>query len=1093
VSVRPDPTARIDGGGWIGRAAELELFRDALAVARTGRGSAWALVGEAGVGKSELTTRIGELATEQGFALAWGRSVETGGAPPLWPWTEVLRALELQGSAVTVPTSHESLHASVVGRASPRIDERTRRQLAPLLPELDGEDAPSSMGPAEARFRLLDAVVRTLAACARARPLLVVIEDLSAADLASVELLELAAGATRNVPLLLLATWRDVDEPGALRAVRRVRLDRFGRDEVAAALGPAWRAWLEPVMRATEGHPLHLGEVLRGLARGELRIEDRALVGVPSSIGAALRVRLDRLSPETCEVVRAASVLGRDVDTTRVARLLAREVRDVESALGEAVEASILARFGDRWRFRHVLWREAVLAACEPARRLDWHRRAAAQLREQAPVRWSEVAHHLFAASEAPDDARPGSRLAVEASDELAHAAEQAAHDSAKRLAYDDAARWWERAVDATRDETVRAHRLVALADATLRAGDLSRGRAFAAQAARTARELGDPRLLARAALAYGAEIVAAEVDATLVALLEEARAALGDSDASLSALVLARLAGALQPASDPNVPFALAREAIARARTLGDEGLLLQTFRSANAALVDLAPPDERLASDLEHATLAARLDDPVEAHRAWRRLHFDARELGDVGLARRAKAEVSALGERLAIPHFGWYAHALDALDAAHRGDRSEAARAHEQASELAEAARSDSARATLAYQGVLMRLRFADLDAAEAALRRVAPTSDFASDFVRLLEVSAAARRRLLLGGEPRTFVGSEAWVARWLSMGDRSELHLFAELAFASADASLARVVEDALRPFAAWNVSFGLFGMYVGGPVARDLALLAWTRGALDEAWTWNERAMNAAEAAEARVEGAWIALERARLAEAMGRADAASLRDRARQRADALGLDALSAAMRASSNVRTSDRPRDAATTWAFEREGEAWRVSRAGASFLLADTKGARWLARLVASPGHELHVLDLASDFGVAAPGSRSDAGAVLDAEARRAYAARARALRERLAEAEDRDDLGAIERARGELDALERELRAALGLGGRERRAGAAVEKARVNVQRRLKDALRRIAEYDAELGKHLERSVRTGTLCVYDPDGWSVIVG
>lgn len=850
-------------------------------------------------------------------------------------------------------------------------------------------------------------------------------------------------------------------------------------------------------MRATEGHPLHLGEVLRGLARGELRIEEGALVGVPSSIGAALRVRLDRLSPETCEVVRAASVLGRDVDVTRLARLMARDRRDVDDALREAADASILAPFGGGWRFRHVLWREAVLEACEPARRRDWHLRAAQVLREHAPVRWSEVAHHLFAASEGVrrDDPTPDSRVGIEASDELAYAAEQAAHDSAKRLAYDDAARWWERAVDATRDEIVRAHRLVALADATLRAGDLSRGRAFAARAARTARELGDPTLLARAALAYGAEIVAAEVDATLVALLEEARAALGDSDASLSALVLARLAGALQPASDPNVPFALAREAIARARTLGDEGLLLQTFRSANAALVDLAPPDERLASDLEHATLAARLDDPVEAHRAWRRLHFDARELGDVGLARRAKAEVSALGERLAIPHFGWYAHALDALDAAHRGDRSEAERAHERASELAEAAHSGSARTTLAYQAVLMRLRFAELDEAEAELHRLAPTSVFGGDFVRLLGVSAAARRRLLDGGEPRTFVGSEAWVARWLSMGDRSELHLFAELAFASADASLARAVEAALIPFAAWHASFGLFGMYVGGPVARDLALSAWTRGALDEAWSWNERAMRAAEAAEARVEGAWIALERARLAEALSRPDAARWRELARERAEALGLEALAAAMRASSgaNASTSDRPTDTTKTWSFEREGEAWRVSRAGASFLLADTKGARWLARLVSSPGHELHVLDLASDFGVAAPGSRSDAGAVLDAEARRAYAARARALRERLAEAEDRDDLGAIERAQDELDALERELRAALGLGGRERRAGAAVEKARVNVQRRLKDALRRIAEHDPELGKHLDRNVRTGTLCVYDPDDWSVTVG
>ncbi|MCA9612810.1 MAG: DUF2791 family P-loop domain-containing protein [Myxococcales bacterium] len=1041
---------------WIGRDAELEVLRASLLATAEGRGSAWALVGEAGVGKSELASRVAELADERDFVVSWGRAVETGGAPSLWPWTEVLRGLDLT-----------------------RTDERTRRWLAPLLPELETDDASLASAPVEARFRLLDAVVRTLVAHAKARPLLVVVEDLHAGDPASLELLELAASATRNAGLMLVGTWRDDEERRASRALRRLSLGRFTRAEVAERVDEP--SWVEPVMHATEGYPLLLAEVLRGLSRGELRVDDDRLVGVPRSVEATLRARLERLDPTVCRVVRTAAVWGRDIDVTRVSALAELEPPAVEAALSEAAEAAIVARVPQGWRFRHVLWRDAVLASGDPSWRRSLHERAATWLRARPEVRWSEVAHQLLAA---------GVR-----GERLAEAAVRAAGASMERFAHDDALRWWQHAVEASTDERARAERLVAWADTALRAGDLRGGRAMAARAAAIARELGDTPLFARAALAYGGEIVAAEVDATLIALLEEARDALGETEPALVALVLARLASALQPAPDPTLPFALAREAIERARALGDDDVLLQVFRSANAAFVDLAPPDERLACDREHATLAARRDDPVEMHRAWRRLHFDARELGDTGLARRAVEEVRACGERLGTPHFVWYGHALAAVDHAHRGDHDEVRRAQDDARRAADSARSDAAHLALSYQRVLWALRRGALDEAESELRGVAPTSRFGADFVRLLGASVGARRRLLQGAAPIVFPDAHDVVSRWISMGDRSEMHLFAELAFATEDAALAARVEEALLPYAAWHVSFGLYAMYAGGPVARDLALLAWTRGDVARAWTWSERAAAEAERAEARVEAAWIAVERARWASALGREDAAARARDARERAEDVGLllgelgDLGGAERRTKSSAPASIAP---APSWSLVREGEVWRVTHDARSFVLADTKGTRWLARLAAAAGEELHVLDLASDTGEAAPGSRSDAGEVLDAKARRAYAARARALRERLEEAEERSDLGATERAQEELHALERELRAALGLGGRARRAGATVEKARVNVQRRLKDAIRRVAEQDVVLGKHLERSIRTGILCAYEPDGWSVTV-
>ena len=106
--------------------------------------------------------------------------------------------------------------------------------------------------------------------------------------------------------------------------------------------------------------------------------------------------------------------------------------------------------------------------------------------------------------------------------------------------------------------------------------------------------------------------------------------------------------------------------------------------------------------------------------------------------------------------------------------------------------------------------------------------------------------------------------------------------------------------------------------------------------------------------------------------------------------------------------------------------------------------------------------------------------------DAEARRRYQDRIRQLQAEVDEAEANADLGRRERAEMELDRLVEELSSAYGLGGRARSVGAAAEKARSAVRWRLRAAIARIAEHDAELGAHLDRSIETGRFCRYRPD-------
>jgi hypothetical protein len=174
------------------------------------------------------------------------------------------------------------------------------------------------------------------------------------------------------------------------------------------------------------------------------------------------------------------------------------------------------------------------------------------------------------------------------------------------------------------------------------------------------------------------------------------------------------------------------------------------------------------------------------------------------------------------------------------------------------------------------------------------------------------------------------------------------------------------------------------------------------------------------------------------------------------------------------------------------------------GDAFRLKDAKGLAYLARLLAEPGREFHALDL---FTASAAGTTpragddlhadtgGSAGALLDPKAKEAYRRRLADLEEEAEDAEAANDPERAAKAREERDFLVRELAAAVGLGGRDRPTDSAAERARVNVTKAVRTAIGRITEHSAALGQHLDRTVRTGTFCSYQPDpraqvGWRV---
>jgi hypothetical protein len=311
-----------------------------------------------------------------------------------------------------------------------------------------------------------------------------------------------------------------------------------------------------------------------------------------------------------------------------------------------------------------------------------------------------------------------------------------------------------------------------------------------------------------------------------------------------------------------------------------------------------------------------------------------------------------------------------------------------------------------------------------------------------------------------------------------------------------DRALAEKAYSELAPRSGRIVLASMVGSAVMDLVDRLLLRLA----ATSERWDAIDAHAEAALCIAGRLGSVvWTAHIRADWADALDSrarpgdaARAVQLRASALSVAERLGMPGLIA--RCSTSPRQATRtesapvpvdsqplPRAVLNQAAFEREGELWIVSGFGERVHVADSRGIQMLARLTTEPGSPLHVLDLAGSSDLTDGG---DAGPALDGRARAEYRARLAELSVEREEAENSGDLGRSQRASEEIEALSAELERAFGLGGRERRSGAASERARSNVQRRISHALAQVRAASPRLGEHLTATIRTGTYCVYE---------
>lgn len=1097
---------------FVGREWELGELLAGLEEAIGGSGRLYLVSGEQGIGKSRLADELATEARRRGAHVLWGRCWEAGGAPPYWPWIQAIRAYLGQAERGRL-RSQLGQGGSHLAHMLPEL-----RELFPDLPE------PPSADPETARFRLFDATVAFLRNASRRHPIVMVLDDLQAADVPSLLLLRFLANELGRSRILLVGAFRDVasapDDPliDALvelerqPVTHRLELKGLSGDDVARFIESTigvqpGRAMVTAVHAKTDGNPLFLTEVTRLLASEDPLADEVSKLALPDSVRAVIGRRLRQLSPRCVEVLRVASVLGRDFSLDALKALSERSTKELLDRLDEAARATVVTEAPEglgRLRFSHELIRDTLYDQIPLSIRYELHGKAVAVLEEihaaDVEAHLAELAHHAVEASAAGDG------------DRAVRYARRAADRAGALLAYEEASRLYELALEASKlergtTEDVNGDLLLALGDARARSGDLRAAKQAFGEAATIAARLGRSDQLARAALGYGGRFVWARAggDPKVRNLLERSLDALGAEGSALRARVMARLAGVLRDEPEREPRWSLSAEAVSIAQDLGDPATVAYTLEARYAAIYEPDTVRERLAIADEMVRVAQASGDKerwLQAH--GYRVHA-LLELGDLDAARAALRAEDRLTEELAQPAQGWLTAVGWAALALFEGRFVQAEQLASRALTLGERAQSIDAQVSFRLQTYALRREQGRLEEVEETIAR--SVEDFpwypmfrsvqADVQVRLGRKQEARRLFQELAGDRFSFLPRDS---QWLF-----GITLLAEVARSLEDAASAAVLHELMLPYADLNAYSP--PELCAGSVSRPLGIVAWVAGWSEEADRHFKEALTANARMGARPWLAYTRYDYAGMLAARGAPDddvrSRQLLTEALAACRSLGMAALEQEVTALLGERIQPSARttqgSAAGRGAFRREGDFWEIAFEGERIRLKDAKGLRYIHRLLATPGRDLHVADLVSEGGIARVGpderalapagmsvDRGDAGEVLDEQARAAYARRIEDLREEIEEATGWGDAERAARATEELDFLSQELAAAYGLGGRARKGADTAERMRKAVGNRIRDTIGRISKHHPGLGRHLSNAIAMGTFCSYRPD-------
>ena len=669
---------------------------------------------------------------------------------------------------------------------------------------------------------MLDSVTTFFVRLAQLRPLVLVIDDVHWADDSSVALLGFAARTLHDARLGVVATYRPEERSTALveltesgtRSVDQLSLG--GLDATAVGALVPTGADVTAMVERTGGNPFFIQQL--GLLDDDV---------VPDNVRGVLQRRLSGLPPDVTELLHVLALAGGEPPRALLHAVLP-EV-GVDRVLADAARAGIVDHGAAR--FVHALFRETVLHTIGTSERQRLHTAIADALEASgAVVSAAEVAHHARAAALAGGDRGRAAAWC-----------ERAGTEAMRQLAYVEAAQQFTDTLELTEpsEHGRRARLLLALAETKALAGDLDGAKVTFLVAANAARAIGEPLLLARAAIGLSQREGRPGVswgfgDRDAVALLEESLGALPSDQDATRAQLLAELASEQLYArwGDHISAATAAADALSLARRAGDAATLIDALIIAAASSLHSWRDDrarELLAEAIELADLAGDGHASVSA-RVLR--SYAATEVVDFAAADRDQREAHRIADELGVASLQWHWPTYLAMRALFAGRFDEANR---HASSVLEFASRSGHRYALQHAMVILSFSARDRgvpmdpDQLEAFGVHVAPfTATDVAVALALAETGrideAKVRLREVLGTAGTALVPDSNYPAAWL---------LAAMAASATGDRETAEHLYSRGTDLAGRLVRLGIGAC--GGPADYGLGLLAATIGRWDDA------------------------------------------------------------------------------------------------------------------------------------------------------------------------------------------------------------------------------------------------------------------
>jgi tetratricopeptide (TPR) repeat protein len=810
-------------------------------------------------------------------------------------------------------------------------------------------------------------------------------------------------------------------------------------------------------------------------------------------ISDVLQRSLDRFNDATRQMLAIAAVAGPSTPLSLLAIACSSTTELVAERLDPALRDGVLDEVSQAGvRFHHALLAEAA-ARLGDARALHERLSVACQAVGGIDGRAAAAWHRLRAAAgngtgDGNDIADGG--IAAAGTTLVADAAENACRVAAELIGVDQHARaaglLWdarETAAECVDRLELRANVALDLAEVLNWLGDLEPALTVYQEAAELARECADPVTRARAEVGVNLWANAFVPDLPRMRRLEDALDRLPPGEPHLRAALLGRLTivgGADVDASDRVREWAA--EAVAVARSTGDPVL------TAQALLDQTQSPTSRSAFEnsivatdevIRLAERAGRSDLALSGHQRRAGYHLNRGDLGAAGQS-LGRAEVLAALQ----PSPWWrYSTLLQRTTLLALSGSRQAATAS-----MNETVRAGTGRVEpVVVLGceALHQLMLFDLygysDARTEEIHRItmqmlndvpSPVFQVQKGFGAQLFGDEAGVQEMLhrFGARPDQLLRSQT--------GDHL-LRDFGDTVARAGAAMYAGATYRALLPYAGLLNVGG--GHSAGLPVDDVLGRLAALDGDLSAAV---RHARDAVALCRSMPSPPLLVRCLDHLADAIERADAIqSAEDPGALRAEADTLSAAIGVVRPGDQRASSPITPDTSGSASMRREGSGWIIATPSGEARLPDSIGLGQLARLLSTPGVEVSAVELAGHAGTPIA---ADLGPSLDARAKREYRQRLHVLQTGMDDAEAAHNPVLAEQAQVEMEALLRELKRAVGLGGRDRPTGSGAERARVNVVRNLRRTITAITRQSPLLGAHLEESVRTGGRCIYLPE-------